>query len=143
MNFKKILIATFSPALLLTATAVPALATPSLKVGSWSIFNNDTGAWAGGSLKSDGSATGKGKLIYQALDGSQEVATIEASNWIFADDAHTQIALCANVTGVQGPELPIGEPTFECAPLNVTGKGPAEPSPFPGELEKVRFFYQI
>ena len=140
MNLKKILITVASPAVLLAASAAPTLAATSSEVGTWAVFDRGPGAWAGGTLRSDGSATGAGQFAYKASDGSQEVAHIDASNWVFADTAHTQIALCANITGVQGPDFPIGVAVFACIPLNVTGTGAPQPSPFdPDTFEKVMF----
>jgi hypothetical protein len=100
-------------------------------VGTWSIADHGSGAWAGGTLRADGTATGSGAFAFPVAQGVEEVAQIQGSSWVFTDPSQTTIMLCVTVTGVQGPVFPIGVAITQCLPVPVTGHGAPVPL-FPG-----------
>lgn len=100
-------------------------------VGTWTIADHGSGAWAGGTLRADGTATGSGAFAFPVAQGVEEVAQIQGSSWSFTDASQTTIRLCVTVTGMQGPVFPIGVAIPMCLPVPVTGPGAPVPL-FPG-----------
>jgi hypothetical protein len=99
-------------------------------VGTWTIADHGSGAWAGGTLRADGTATGSGEFAFPTPQG-EEVARIQGSSWSFLDPSQTTMLLCVTVTGVRGPVFPIGVAIAQCLPVPVTGPGAPVPL-FPG-----------
>jgi hypothetical protein len=92
-----------------------AAATP---VGSYFIADRGPGAWVGGGLLSDGTATGGGAFSFQVSPGVHETAKVTPTTWT---QSGTTVTICFNVVGVVGPVYPIGQVTPVCLPLAVTG----------------------
>ncbi|SRR5260221_11366315 len=123
---KKFLATIAASAVMLASTALPSFASTANLSGTWQVIDHGTGAWAGGTLRADGAATGGGQFAFKTPDGVTQVAKIDAVSWSTVDATH--LSLCTNITGVQGYVFPVGVTIFECIPLLITGTGaPVQP----------------
>lgn len=130
---KRVATAIAAVGLMLAFAAPPTFAAAGTSVGSYFIADRGPGAWVGGSLLSDGTATGGGAFAFQVSPGVQETERVTATSWT---QSGSTVTICFNVTHIVGP---ITMPSPQCLPLEVTGAAGHPGSAFgdPGTFYKV------